>query len=175
RRARDRPAPAAPRSAASVARAVRRAGTAPRLGASPPREPPRLLELRHELEMQLPFGRRAAGLEAVVYTDEPRGTVDAQPQSDAVVTREIHRRARVGDDARERLRVVPEQRQMLRARPGEPAPLQTRETVAIDPKRLLVDSAQRRRAAERIALVHAEHRLHCAAHTTRSLPRPAAR
>src|SRR5262252_8029240 len=123
--------------------------------------------------MQLPFGRRAAGLEAVVYTDEPRRTVDAEPQSDAVVAREIHRRARVGDDARERLRVVPEQRQMLGARAGEPAPLETREPVAIDAERLLVESAQRRRAAERIALVHGEHRLRSEARGARDLPRHA--
>src|SRR5262245_8021493 len=145
RRARDRPGRVAPRSAASVARAVRRDGTAPRLGAPPPRAD--LLELGHELEMQLSFDRRATGLEAVVYTDEPRRSVDAQAKTDPVVMRQLYRSAFRGDEPRERLRVIPEEREVLRARAGEPAPLETRESVAIDAESLLVEAAQRGRAA----------------------------
>src|SRR5262245_49740685 len=120
-------------------------------------QPP--LELGDELQVKLALGGRTSGLETVVYTDQTRGRRDAGADADAVVVLDQRRSPIEGGDPRERDRVIPEERRMLTARAQEPAPLESRQAVAIDAELLLVESAQGRGAAQRIAIVDAQHAL----------------
>src|SRR5439155_18828688 len=55
--------------------------------------------------------------------------------------------------------VIPERVESLARRAHVPAPFEPAQRVAIDAERLLVEPAQRRRPAERVALEHREHAL----------------
>ena len=111
------------------------------------------------MEVELSVGRRAAGLQTVVYTDQSRRTLEPQAEPERIALMRVGAGAGIGRQPRERPGVIPEQGHVLARSAGEPARLRTRETVAIDAERLLVEAAQARRAAERIALELRQDRL----------------
>src|SRR5690348_17082725 len=115
-----------------------------------------LLERGDELQVDLAFKRRPSGLETIVDTDEPAGRLEPQPEADAVVLLgfEMIRHAQRVGEPRRGPGVVPEQERALGVGPEEPTILESREHVAVDAERVLVETAQRRRAAQRVAFEH---------------------
>ena len=111
------------------------------------------------MEVELPVGRRAAGLQTVVYTDQSRRPLEPQAEPERIALVRLGAGAGLARQPREGPRVIPEQGHVLARPAGEPARFVARETVTIDAERLLVEAAQARRAAERIALELRQDRL----------------